>query len=140
MMLVNRFLAWAARTAPAVNAPLLELISLFGRHAPKLRFWMQLKLMPAADAGVLSRPEVRSLLVASLAHASPTTGRAAAQEMDLFARDWGFRLEDITVPVQVWQGDVDRNVLVAHAERQAISGVVPPNADTETLNPMATAK
>jgi pimeloyl-ACP methyl ester carboxylesterase len=119
MMLVNRFLAWAARTAPAANAPLLELISLFGRHAPELRFWTQLKLMPAADAGVLSRPEVRSSFVASLAHASPTTGRAAAQEMELFARDWGFRLEDITVPVQVWQGDADRNVPVAHADRQA---------------------
>jgi pimeloyl-ACP methyl ester carboxylesterase len=119
MMLVNRFLSWAARTAPAANAPLLELISLLGRHAPELRFWTQLKLMPAADARVLSRAEVRSSFVASLAHASPTTGRAAAQEMDLFARDWGFRLEDITVPVQVWQGDADRNVPVAHAERQA---------------------
>jgi pimeloyl-ACP methyl ester carboxylesterase len=54
-----------------------------------------------------------------LADGSPTAGRAAAQDFRLFARDWGFRLEDITVPVQVWQGNADVNVPVAHAERLA---------------------
>lgn len=68
---------------------------------------------------MLSRPDVRSAIVVSLAHASPTAGRAAAQDFGLFARDWGFRLEDITVPMHVWQGEADLNVPVAHAERQA---------------------
>ena len=81
--------------------------------------------MPAADAAVLARPEVRSSFLA-FAHASPTTGRAAAQEFGLFARDWGFELGEVTVPVQVWQGDADVNVPVVHAERQsaAIPGAV----------------
>jgi hypothetical protein len=51
--------------------------------------------------------------VAALAQASLTAGRSAAQEFGLFTRDWGFRLEDIAVPVQVWQGDADANVPVA---------------------------
>jgi pimeloyl-ACP methyl ester carboxylesterase len=75
--------------------------------------------MPAADAAVLARPEVRSSFVVALAHASRTAGRSAPQEFGIFTRDWGFRLEDIAVPVQVWQGDADANVPVAHAERQA---------------------
>ncbi|HET6795333.1 MAG TPA: hypothetical protein VFH45_12855, partial [Acidimicrobiales bacterium] len=37
----------------------------------------------------------------------------------LFSRDWGFRLEDIRVPVHFWQGDADINVPAAHAARQA---------------------
>jgi pimeloyl-ACP methyl ester carboxylesterase len=119
MKLTNRFVARVARKAPAVNALPLGLISLFGRRAPERLFRTLLKTMSVADAGVLSRLEVRSPLVASLAHASPTAGRAAAQEFALVARDWGFRLEDITVPVQVWQGDADLNVPVAHAEHQA---------------------
>jgi len=54
-----------------------------------------------------------------LTEASRTTGRAAAQDFGLFAHDWGFRLEDITVPVVVWQADLDVNVPAVHAERQA---------------------
>ena len=33
-----------------------------------------------------------------------------------FVRDWGFELEDIEVPVTVWQGEQDRMVPFAHAE------------------------
>lgn len=119
MMLVNRLFARVARKAPVANTLLFGLVSSFGRRAPELYLQTLMKMMSAADASVLSRPAVRSALVASLVHASPTAGRAAAQEFRLFARDWGFQLEDITVPVQVWQGNADRNVPVAHAERQA---------------------
>jgi pimeloyl-ACP methyl ester carboxylesterase len=114
MMLANRCIARVARKAPAANALLFGVISLFRRCAPELYFQTMTKVMSAADAGVLSRPAVRSALMAS-----PSAVRAAAQEFGLFARDWGFQLEDITVPVQVWQGDADLNVPVAHAERQA---------------------
>ena len=33
-----------------------------------------------------------------------------------FVRDWGFELEDIEVPVTVWQGEQDRMVPFAHGE------------------------
>jgi pimeloyl-ACP methyl ester carboxylesterase len=114
MMPANRCFARVARKAPAANALLFGLISLFRRCAPELHFQAMTKIMSAADAGVLSRPAVRSALMAS-----PVAARMAAQEFGLIARDWGFRLEDIAVPVQVWQGDADLNVPVAHAERQA---------------------
>ncbi len=119
MMPANRFFARLARKAPAANAVPFGLTSVLGRRVPARLLRTLLKTMPAADVGVLARPEVRSAFVASLAHLSPTAGRAAAQDFALFAHDWGFRLEDITVPVQVWQGDADVNVPVAHAERQA---------------------
>ena len=32
----------------------------------------------------------------------------------LFARDWGFRLEDVKVPVRWWHGDDDHIVPLAH--------------------------
>jgi pimeloyl-ACP methyl ester carboxylesterase len=121
MMPANRLLARIARKAPAANALPFWLMSVLARRAPT---WLA-KGMPAADAAVLTRPEVRSSFLA-FAHASPTTGRAAAQEFGLFARDWGFELWEVTVPVQVWQGDADVNVPVVHAERQsaAIPGAV----------------
>jgi len=75
--------------------------------------------MPAVDAAVVSRPGVRSAFVALLAQASSTAGRAAAQDFALTAHDCGFRLEDITVPVQVWRGEADVTVPVTHAKRYA---------------------
>ncbi|GBG39131.1 alpha/beta fold hydrolase [Mycobacterium montefiorense] len=119
MMAANRLFARLGRRVPAANAVIFGLIFLFGRRAPHRVLPLLMNSMPAVDIGVLSRPEVLSMFISMLADASPTAGRAAAQDFRLFARDWGFRLEDINVPVQVWQGDVDVNVPVAHALRQA---------------------
>jgi pimeloyl-ACP methyl ester carboxylesterase len=121
MMPNNRLFVRVARKAPAANALPFWLVSVLARRAPT---WL-VKGMPAADAAVLARPEVRSSFLA-FAHASPTIGRAAAQEFGLFARDWGFDLGEVNVPVQVWQGDADVNVPVVHAERlsAAIPGAV----------------
>ena len=123
MMPANRLLARIARKAPAANALPFWLMSVLARRAPT---WLA-KGMPAADAAVLARREVLSSFLA-FAHATPTTGRAAAQEFGLFARDWGFELGEVTVPVQVWQGDADVNVPVGHAER--LSTAIP-GADTK---------
>jgi pimeloyl-ACP methyl ester carboxylesterase len=119
MMPANRVFARLARNAPAANAAIFGLIFLVGRRAPERVLPMLVNSMPAVDIGVLSRPEVRRSFLGMLGNASPTAGRAAAQDFRLFAHDWGFRLEDIAVPVHVWQGDVDVNVPVEHAKRQA---------------------
>ena len=89
-------------------------------------FWMQRwpeaalravsKTMPEADVKMLERPEVQAAFRSDLRqHSAP----AAAQDMALFARDWGFRLEEIAVPVDVWHGDADKNVPFAHGRAMA---------------------
>ncbi|HEX7353465.1 MAG TPA: alpha/beta hydrolase [Mycobacteriales bacterium] len=119
MMPINQLLSRAARLGRWTVQPLFATMTAAGRRWPERLVARMMTQLPAADAEVMRRPDVHAAFVDDLAHASTTAGSAAAQDFALFARDWGFRLEEISVPVHLWQGDADRNVPPAHADRQA---------------------
>lgn len=119
MMPVNQLLTRAARRAGWSVIPVFAAMTIAGRRWPDRLVDQMTQQLPTADADVLRRPEVRAAFLDDLARAPRTAGKAAAQDFALFSRDWGFRLEDIAVPVHFWQGDADRNVPASHAERQA---------------------
>lgn len=119
MMPVNQLLTRLSRRAGMLPLPVFGLMTAAGRRWPDRVMATMRKQVPAADAEVLERADVQRAFLADFARASHTAGRAAAQDFALFTRDWGFRLEDIAVPVHVWQGDADRNVPAAHGRRQA---------------------
>jgi pimeloyl-ACP methyl ester carboxylesterase len=66
----------------------------------------------AVDKKYLGRPEVRKILVESLSEAFRSGSRGPAWEMGLYARPWGFRLEDIRTPVHLSHGEQDANAPV----------------------------
>ena len=39
--------------------------------------------------------------------------------MVLDTGDWGFRLQDVSIPVHVWHGDADKNVPFLHGKAMA---------------------
>ena len=119
MLGFNRLMTRVARRAPAVMLPFNALTTAIARRWPERAMQSFLRQLPPADAEVLRRPAVFAAFADDARHASRTTARAGVQDFALFAQDWGFRLEDIAVPVHLWQGDVDRNVPLAHAQRQA---------------------
>jgi pimeloyl-ACP methyl ester carboxylesterase len=65
------------------------------------------------DKNYLSRPDVRTILVESLSEAFRSGSRGPAWEMGLYARPWGFRLDDIHAPVHLSHGEQDANAPVA---------------------------
>jgi pimeloyl-ACP methyl ester carboxylesterase len=73
-------------------------------------------MFPPPDVALLERPDVRAAFLDDT-QSSPASAsaRAGTQDFVLFARDWGFRLQDIAVPVHLWHGDADRNVPIGHA-------------------------
>ena len=80
----------------------------------------QLKAQPAADARVLeNHPEVLELFGFGAAGAFREGGRGAAQELAVFARPWGFAIEDVRTHVELWHGTEDVNVPVAVAREVA---------------------
>jgi pimeloyl-ACP methyl ester carboxylesterase len=75
----------------------------------------------AADRQYLDRPNVRKVLVASLCEAFRAGSRGPAWEMGLYTRPWGFRLDEIRVPVHLWHGEQDVNAPISMGRYLATS-------------------
>jgi pimeloyl-ACP methyl ester carboxylesterase len=93
-------------------APMLRVTR---RHPEREVDRLMEKMLPECDAAVVARPEIRANLVAEAAAFNCSTLRTSIQDMAICIRDWGFELEDIQVPIDLWHGELDRNVPVAHA-------------------------
>ena len=75
------------------------------------------------DKAYLDRLDVRTILVESLSEAYRSGSRGPAWELALYSRPWGFRLEDVRVPVHLWHGEQDANHPVAMG--RYLAGVIP---------------
>ncbi len=105
---------WALVLRPITAAMLTR-----ARKDPERATRRFLETLPPPDTEVLARPEMLANAVDALQHMPTSSARTAMQDMALGIRNWGFRLEDITVPVHLWHGTLDRNIPIAHAELQA---------------------
>jgi pimeloyl-ACP methyl ester carboxylesterase len=74
------------------------------------------RVSPEADRRLLARPEIKAMFLDDLLNGSRKQMAAPFADIVVFARDWGFRLGDITVPVRWWHGDADHIVPFAHGE------------------------
>lgn len=119
MMGLNRGIVRLARRSPYLVYPPFAISGYLFRRWPDMAVRAAPRQLPACDVEVLSRPQVRAAFLEDYRRFSSTSAMAAAQDFHLFASDWGFRLEDITVPVDVWHGDADRNVPFSHGRLQA---------------------
>jgi pimeloyl-ACP methyl ester carboxylesterase len=119
MMIFNRLITRLARKSAYLAYPLFALSTSIFRQWPDMAMRTTSGQLSSSDLDVMRRPEVKSAYVDSYRRAPSTSALAAAQDFSLFARDWGFRLEDITPPVHIWHGDDDRNVPISHGRLQA---------------------
>jgi len=74
---------------------------------------------PAADLEMLERPDLRSLLVESLREAFANGPQGWFDDAWALSTPWGFELREVAVPVQMWSGELDRNVPSKAVERMA---------------------
>ena len=66
---------------------------------------------------VLGHPQFKAMFLHDLITADDL--RATAHDLALFARHWGFQLDEVTVPVVVWHGLADVIVPPSHGHHQA---------------------
>lgn len=90
-----------------------------GRDDPSAVFERGKRLRPPADQDLWYRSEVREVCLASGAEAFRRGTRGHAWETRLLMRPWGFRLEDVRLPVYLWHGTDDHETPVGMARQAA---------------------
>jgi pimeloyl-ACP methyl ester carboxylesterase len=97
-----RLLAVAfVRMARPVASPALDLYGL---------------MSPPADRRLLARPEFKAMFLDDLLNGSRKQLAAPFADVIVFARDWGFRLDQVKVSVCWWHGDHDHIVPFSHGQ------------------------
>lgn len=71
---------------------------------------------PPADRALLARPEIKAMFLDDLLNGSRRQMTAPLYDIVAFARDWGFGLDTVKVPVLWWHGDADHIVPYAHGQ------------------------
>ncbi len=64
----------------------------------------------AADKPVVDRPQIREMMKRSIREAFRPGAQGVLHELYLFARPWGFTLQEINVQIYLWQGGEDATV------------------------------
>jgi pimeloyl-ACP methyl ester carboxylesterase len=112
-----------ARFVPAVLGGLFRLnlraMSRGGERASqRMAAWA-----PEPDRSLLQRAEIRNGFMACFEEACRQGTRGPVVDLRLIARQWGFDLAAIKVPVLLWHGERDRNVPVASG--RYLAGAIP---------------
>lgn len=119
---LRRFDRQAARAAG--RAPWLIRLALWhwgrAQRRDATRFFEEsVAEMCDADQEVLSEPALRGRMIANSEELFRQGGRGLYDEALVLARPWGFDLERISVPVEIWHGERDQTVPLAMARHLA---------------------
>jgi pimeloyl-ACP methyl ester carboxylesterase len=113
MSLSSRIAQRLATAAPGLTGSAFEMGLRLAQRGPDKAMALAQRTLPACDAAIMERPEIRDAIREELVRpVASTAGRAAIQDLGLELTPWGFRLEDLALPVHVWHGDQDQNVSV----------------------------
>jgi pimeloyl-ACP methyl ester carboxylesterase len=115
MKVRNRVLTWFAQNAPAVNTIHVAAMRRELLNPAKRERSLQRELAAAPEA---AHADLR-IEYEAVADALRQGTRATVQEVALTKRPWPFPLSEVSTPVHLWHGELDRNAPIAFARRLA---------------------
>ena len=122
---LDRFLLRGSATAPVVDRQFLRLMRATTRHAPRVFLKQTLRSLDPQSRRAISRhPD--AFVAATLAGLHDLDG--VLDDYRIWNRPWGFALQELRSPVQVWHGRQDTLCPAQWAER--LAGVIPDAALT----------
>jgi pimeloyl-ACP methyl ester carboxylesterase len=119
MLAQDRVMLALAAHAPPVARGVVRMLAHWMRQDADRYLEFMMAGMVSPDRDLFADPGYRELMIASTAEALRQGGRGAAWELTLIARAWDLRLEDVRMPVGLWQGLADQILPAALARRLA---------------------
>ena len=116
----TRLLRYAAPPLEVLRTPVGNAVGAVVRLATPFAdpvFGLYARFLGFADRPVLGHPQFKAMFLHDLITADDL--RSTAHDLALFARHWGFQLDEVTVPVVVWHGLSDVIVPPSHGHHQA---------------------
>ena len=107
-----------ARKAPWMLRPLIWWFQNPQRN-PERYFRKTFEESSLPDQKILSQPEIKSMLISNWLEGTRQGVRGFAWEGVILAHPWGFRLEEIDIPVNIWHGDADVSMPLSMAKQIA---------------------
>ncbi len=102
----RRLFGLARRSHRMVQVP-LALKNRYARRDPAAYMDGMFVDAPQNDQAIYALPGVRDNKAAGFAEVVGAGSRGLSLDMTIVARPWGFRLEDISIPVRLWYGSQD---------------------------------
>lgn len=115
MRLLTRAGVWLAGRAPWLLEAIGGLAGGFVRAHPRFVFEQFNRDIPLPDRRWLSMPSVAGGQIEDLQEGLRRGTGGYVHDLELLARPWGFALEDIRVPVDLWHGEADTVIPPRHS-------------------------
>ena len=108
---------WLAHHSPlllklTIGAPVYAMANISPAFMLNIVGWFN----GGVDRKLLNEPRVKQLLSLNIREAFRQGTVGAARDMQLYTQPWGFQLADISKSIDIWHGDVDTVVPLAHSE------------------------
>lgn len=99
--------------SPCMRRLLLMLMSTGLRRDPDRFLAQMIDAVSKPDKLLLAKSEVKQMFIDSLREAFRSGTRGASWDAVLYKHSWGFRLQDISMEVHLWHGELDTQVPVS---------------------------
>lgn len=121
MLAQDRMMLALAAHAPPLARGVVHMLAHWMRRKTDRYLKFMMAGMEPPDRDLFADPWYSTLMMESTAEALRQGGRGPALELTLIARPWDFRLQDVRMPVDLWQGLIDQILPAAMARRLAAS-------------------
>jgi pimeloyl-ACP methyl ester carboxylesterase len=115
----GRFYFYGARIHPLLAEGFLAMMTRGMKANKKTQTSSPPPGMPAVDQEIMQNPRIGKVFSDLMEEAVHSGYKGVAWDATLLARAWGFRLEEILMPVSLWHGEMDMNVPIAMGRRVA---------------------
>jgi len=106
--------SWTIPGTPSIIRRVILMLTSMGLRRDPDQFMSRTKeTISEQDSQLLDQPELADLFIEGMQEAFRNGINGANQDAALYARPWGFKLQNITTEVHLWHGEQDLNVPVS---------------------------